>query len=138
MAALLCVLSSVASQAAEPLYQPARSVEFQPLFSILGLKERLFWLRDFTVTAIAPMHSSSGAAALDDSNAVLSQFDAKHQLFKPLGQGLYGERLTNPSKQQDGLQVRSNLLLQYELTRYQTHGDSNDVGLRLGIHLAFR
>jgi len=124
-----------AADALRQAVQPASNTQpALPLFT--GLKESLFWLRDFTFTAVAPMHR---ATASSDNRIVLipSSFDIRHELFKPISQGLYGDRLRHPFKQ-DGVEVRDNLLFQYELLPAASRTEGRDFHLKLGLHYAFR
>lgn len=123
---------AAAAQAAEPISPTftLSPVEPAPLFSLVGLKERLFKLRDATLVAIAPLHSNA------DGSISYDQFDAQHQLFKPLVQNLHEQRMIE--KQPDGLQLRSNLLFQYELVRYQSFNPNAQLGVRVGLHYQFR
>jgi hypothetical protein len=110
----------------------------QPLFSFLGLKERLSRLRDFTVGAIAPLNGALDVNGWDSSATTVSQFDARHQLFKPLGRELADDRVARLVNQRWGIEVRTNLLFQYDVTRYRTPGDGQQVGVKLGLHYEFR
>lgn len=134
----LCLLSNHVSFAATQWEVPLTLAESQPLFSLPGLKERLFRLRDITVNAFAPLRNSVDPQQAERANFANDQFDTEHRLFKPIVYDISNERLTRLLKQRWGLEVRTNLLFQYEFTRYRSPSEGREVGLKLGLHYEFQ
>lgn len=127
MLLLLALFAATNSYAADPVRPASHDVAIQPLLSLAGLKVRLFWLRDATITALAPLHDS----AVHGTN-----FDAQHELFKPLNPGR--DLHARDPAQQEGLTVGDNLKLLYEWQSYQSRSEAHDFGVKLALHYQFR
>jgi hypothetical protein len=66
------------------------------------------------------------------------QFDVERQLFKSIRQDPYGDSLKKTLNQQSGVHVGSNTQFQWDVQRYWTVNDRQEVAVRLGLHFNFR
>lgn len=133
---LLCLSAGVSAHAAESGGASPKLSVSQWLPSAAGLKERLTWLREFTVKELFPKQDLTGAPA--GTADILTGFDAQHLPFKSVDAETYSNTLKKLLKQQFGVQVAPNTLFQCDLRRYRNVDDRQEVAIKLGIHVDFR
>jgi hypothetical protein len=137
VAALLCCLAVRVSSAAEPIHATKTTHHGQRSSPATELVGKLTRLRDLTIKSFFPTQSF-GVSPLnwDDDTAV--QFDAAHQLFKPVDRESYSDTLKKIVNQQSGLQIGPNTQFQFDFQRYWTVDDRQEVSVRMGLHFDFR
>jgi hypothetical protein len=141
----LCMLPCSLTHAAESKKQTARAaVNLTPTVKTIhwsviswGFKDSLTWLRDTTVNGLLPSHTT-GAAKPTWEDGMALQFDVERQLFKSIRQDPYGDSLKKTLNQQSGVHVGSNTQFQWDVQRYWTVNDRQEVAVRLGLHFNFR
>jgi hypothetical protein len=140
----LCLLPCSLAHAAEEKRSTTRAVIIPkatvktlhwPVISF-GFKDSLSWLRDTTVNGLLPRHSGAEKPTWDDGTAL--QFDLDRQLFKSVRQDTYSDTLKKTLNQQTGLQVGRNTQVQWDVQRYWTANDRQEVAVKLGLHFDFR
>lgn len=101
-----------------------------------GFKDSLTWLRDTTVNGLLPRHMGNEQLTWNDVAA--QRFDLDHQLFKSVRRDTYSDALTKNASQQSGLQLGRNAQFQWDVQRYWTVDDRQEVTVKLGLHFDFR
>jgi hypothetical protein len=102
-----------------------------------GFKDSLTWLRDTTVNGLLPRHTNGGEQLRWDDGTAL-QFDVERELFKSIRQDTYSDSLKKALNQQSGLQVGRNAQVQWDVQRFWTVDDRQEVAVKLGLHFDFR
>jgi len=115
---------------------PTDTTSHWPIIS-WSFKDSLTWLRDTTVNGLLPRHTT-GVAILGWDDGTALQFDIERQLFKSIRQDPYGDSLKKTLNQQSGVQVGSNTQFQWDVQRFWTVDDRQEVAVKLGLHFAFR
>jgi hypothetical protein len=141
----LCLLPCSLTHATESKKQTTRAtVNAKPTIKTIhwpviswGFKDRLTWLRDTTVNGLLPRHTT-GAKKLTWDDGTALQFDVDRQLFKSIRQDTYSDSLKQTLNQPNGLQVGNNTQVQWDVQRFWTVDDRQEVAVKLGLHFDFR
>ncbi len=136
-AMLLCMLAFENAHAAEPRGVVVKNREVRPTFLAMSFKEQLAWLRTITVKGFAPKSGLTNSSDLRWNDVPKGDFDAERQLFKAPNQDYRRDTLETAS-QPLGFHVSRNLQLQWDVDPFQARGEAPEVGLKLGVQLAFR
>jgi hypothetical protein len=141
---LLCVLPLGMTHAAESkrhtvrtkarIAAPAKTIHWQDVS--LSIKDSLAWLRDTTVHGVLPGHGT-GVEPLTWNNDTTPQFGVGHDLFKSIHLD-DGANIKKMPSQTSGLQLGRNTQFQWDVQRFWTVDDRQEVAVKLGVHFDFR
>lgn len=134
--ALLCFLAMAVSSAAEPIRSAKKPPHAQRLSPAAELAEKLTKLRNVTIKNFLPLQAFSDASFKWDTEP--TDFDAAHQLFLPVARETHSDSLKRAVNQQSGLRVGPNTQFQFDVQRFWTVDDRQEVSVKLGLHFDFR
>jgi hypothetical protein len=131
IAALMCLLPVAMTHASEasdpaPRTKVIPNMVYWASISLGNVKDSLTWLRKTTTNGLLPKRNNSF------SDAAMRQFDLERELFKS------AHRSQLASLMQSGVAVGSNTQVHWDVERFWTADDDQDITVKVGLNVGFR